>query len=291
MLKNLIDYFDKLNHTIKKEDVVTVTDETLDSLNNTVLPTLEAVIKDATKETLDNNPALKRLTMLLGVKGTGKDTLVKLKKILEEINKSSKKIESLVDNELNDVVTDKTATVKDAAIIKLINDINIITMYTNDFLYVILLKGDTENTDLTKATLNTIQDNIPTYANILKQFSRDFSKQLDNISKLSDDLINVEPKKIPFLEKLLSKKGSTIDTVNTDSFNGNPIYHIRIWLTDKDIAKYELLKDKKKLIELKLLELKLKQKQEDNPKLAKRIEYYENKIAKIEYQIARYEEE
>jgi len=291
MLKNLIDYFDKLNHTIKKEDVVTVIDETLDSLNNTVLPTLDAVIKDSTKDTLDNNQVLKRLTMLLGVKGTGRDTLVKIKGILNNVNKFSKKIESLVNDELNDIVTDKTATVKDAAIIKLVNDINIITMYTNDILYVILLKGDSTSTDLTKARLKEIQDSIPTYANILKQFSRDFSKQLDNITKLSDDLINVEPKKIPFLEKLLSKKGSTIDTVDTNNFNGNPIYHIRMWLVDRDIAKYELLKDKKKLIELKLLELKLKQKQEDNPKLAKRIEYYENKIAKIEYQIARYEEE
>jgi hypothetical protein len=58
-----------------------------------------------------------------------------------------------------------------------------------------------------------------------------------------------------------------------------------MWLVDREMDKYESLKDTKKLIELRINELKLKERETRDPKLEKQIEYYEDKLASIEYEI------
>jgi len=70
--------------------------------------------------------------------------------------------------------------------------------------------------------------------------------------------------------------------IGTSGFIGNPIYHIRLFLTDLEINRYKSLEDEKRLLELKLAELKAKQQGTDDPKLKKQIEFYENEIRKIE---------
>ena len=63
-----------------------------------------------------------------------------------------------------------------------------------------------------------------------------------------------------------------------------------MWLIDRDIAKLEALKDKKRLIELRIMELKIEEKSGEDGDLSKQIEYYEDKLANIEYKIEKLEE-
>ena len=73
--------------------------------------------------------------------------------------------------------------------------------------------------------------------------------------------------------------------IGASGFIGNPIYHIRLFLTDLEINKYKSLEDEKRLLELKLAELKAKQQGTDDPKLKQQIEFYENEIKKTEDKI------
>jgi len=69
-------------------------------------------------------------------------------------------------------------------------------------------------------------------------------------------------------------------------FTGNPIYHIRKFLVDLQINRLKSLEERKKLLELKLLELKQRLKNEpENEKLKKQIEYYEKQLALTEEKI------
>jgi len=70
--------------------------------------------------------------------------------------------------------------------------------------------------------------------------------------------------------------------IGSSGFIGNPIYHLRLFLTDLEINKYKSLEDEKRLLELKLAELKAKQQGTDDPKLKQQIEYYEQEIKKVE---------
>lgn len=66
------------------------------------------------------------------------------------------------------------------------------------------------------------------------------------------------------------------------SFIGNPIYHLRLLLVDLEMLRLETLKERKRVLELKVLELKQKETTgKVDPKLKNQIQYYEEKITKV----------
>ena len=70
------------------------------------------------------------------------------------------------------------------------------------------------------------------------------------------------------------------------SFIGNPIYHLRILLVDLQMLRLETLKERKRILELKVLELKQKETTgKVDPKLKQQIQYYEEKIQKVNMKI------
>jgi len=81
--------------------------------------------------------------------------------------------------------------------------------------------------------------------------------------------------------------------VKTD-FIGNPIYHIRIILADLELNRLERYKESKRLAELKLLELKAKLNNaspEELEKIRKQINYYEEKIERLNLKIKAIEDD
>ena len=72
-------------------------------------------------------------------------------------------------------------------------------------------------------------------------------------------------------------------------FNGNPIYHMRLWIADKETNKYNDLKDTRRIVELQLEKLRNKNEGKDDAKLDKQISYYANKMKKISKAIAKIE--
>ena len=291
MINNLINYVKNTFHTIKKEDVVKNLDDIATAIKEEVLPTLDVVIKNSDLEIINKSKYIKPIMITSGIKAKdGRELFVKIKGIITNINKSLNNLETLVLDELPDIVSDKTITVKDAAILKTISDIGNITLFTSDVAYLILIDGNVNDTEFPKKKIDDIVNGIPTYGNMLKVYGRNFNNKLENIKILPDTKLVLDNKKANMLEKIVSKNAKLIDVPNASSFNGNPIYHVRMWLVDIEMLKYERLKDKKKLIELKIMELKLKAKNESNDKLTKQIEYYEEKLAKIDYKISKIEE-
>jgi len=65
-------------------------------------------------------------------------------------------------------------------------------------------------------------------------------------------------------------------------FVGNPIYHIRLLITDIQVARYDRLKDMKRLTELKIIELTHK---DTDGSLSEQVEYYKEKLEKLNHKI------
>ena len=292
MVQTLVNYVRGMNHTVKKEELVKNLENTLGALNDDVIPMLDNMVKNGDLDVIKNSPIMNSIKYSSGIKSKdNKELLSKIKGIVVNISKSGKNLEKVVSDHLSEVVTDKTATVKDGAILKMVSDITSLAMFLMDFGYLVLIEGKSENTDLPKIKLQQIKDGVPTFAAILKSYSKDFNKSVNELAKLPSNSLYIDDSKVSMLEKIVSKFSRSIPLPNTDGFVNNPIYHFRMWLADRDVAKYESLKEKKKLIELKVLELKTKQDGEDNPKLSKQIEYYENKLSSMEYEIKEFEEE
>jgi len=69
-------------------------------------------------------------------------------------------------------------------------------------------------------------------------------------------------------------------------FIGNPIMHLRLLFVDLTALRLEAMKDKRKLLELRLLELRsFNNDGSTNPKLSKQIAFYEDKLNKLDMKI------
>ena len=291
MLTNILKFFNSLHHTTKKDDVIDNLNMTFNELHDKVLPSLDNIISVLGNSiVIKKNNVLSLLAVSSGIKvKDNRDMLVKLKGILTNISKSEKNVKKLVNDYLPDTVTDKTATVRDLTILKLISDLSSLTMYSLDFLYYILTSAD--DSDYPKIKFQQIQNDIPDFSSVLRSYKDNFTKTLDNIKKVANVEMITEPENIGMFEKVIGRQGKIVNTPAVNGFLGNPIYHIRLMLVDREVDKYENLKDKKKLLELRVMELKAKENGESNPKITKQIEYYEDKIAKVEYNISQIEDE
>ena len=68
-------------------------------------------------------------------------------------------------------------------------------------------------------------------------------------------------------------------------FTASPIYHIRLMIAEWQAARYKANKDKKKVLELRLLHLRLLNEKKNDAKLEQEINYIQNRVDKIEHNL------
>lgn len=289
-LKQIID---NMNHTVKKNDIIEQYNKTTTSLNNELLPMLVEVnklIKDNNLE-LKDLPELNTLNRVSEFKSKDlRDLFGEITKIIKNIDKKSNNISSIIDDELPDLISKDVITIKQATVLNILAKINNLVLYTPDLiLYVIDLidyKITESKLSMIKTKVSEIRQDMSTYGTILK-FFKEYNNIDDKfIKKLSNDKVLTGGKDKNAIN-MLNGIGSRIPLTG---FIGNPIYHIKIWWMDKKLEQYEVLKEKKKLTELKILELQTRKNGENNPKLEKAIEYHTDKLESLEYKIREIEE-
>ncbi len=121
------------------------------------------------------------------------------------------------------------------------------------------------------------------FVKIYRVLKGKIKKDIGNIKKLSTEPLTQQNK---FRLSQESYPVSASFSLPVNDFIGLPIYHFRKWLVDRDVAKYKLLESKKKLIELKIINL---ESGESSEKTKKAITYYEKEIESIEYRLTEIE--
>lgn len=284
MIKEIKNYLSGMESNVEKEQVIKSLDAIMTGIANETIPALEAMVKVGDAKIIEENKILKTIGTMSGIRSKNNTDLInKIRVVFKNIAAEEKELLKVVDKYLSDIITDKTATARDIAIMKVISDIGSMSNYVLDLSYLVLI-GDSE-TDLPKIKLNEIRTNSQSFIATLKIYSKNFDKTVKTLPKVSTVVVAGVEGKDDMLDSLLGSSGKRIPMAMTNGFINNPIYHIRMWLVDKEMEKYESLKDKKRLLDLKLLELKLNEQKENDPKLRKQIEFYENKLSKIEYEI------
>ena len=187
---------------------------------------------------------------------------------------------------MQDTLINKTMNAKSAAIVKVLQDLASMNSYMLDLLYFLIL--DEKLTNLPKIKLKRIKEDIPKFTEMFKVYGFKLKTIIEEIHKVSEEPLPEDKTRIDVIDALLNNTGKLVD-LPVSGFVNNPIYHFRMWLVDRDIKKYESLKEKKQLIELRLMELKLEQEDDSDPNLTKQVKYYEEKLADIEYSIEKFE--
>lgn len=288
MLSTLLHSFDIISKPVKKEQLL----KTFNTMTSLIQDDLIASLTEV-KE-LEKSPRVTKSDLYQVTKEVMKTDDVKsksifgdLENIFTQIIKNKSKIENLITKHTSTVLTNKVLSIKDAAIVKLVDDISSLVLYSTDYLTCTL--ADAKNTAFPKVKFKKLKEGIPAFVDFIKTYGngKEFEKNLDKIAKLDDTVINKDSNHT-FVDLKLKNDGML--DILPQGFINNPFYHIRMWLIDRDIQKLEALKDKKRLIELRIMELKIEEKSGNDGDLSKQIEYYEDKLAAIEYKIEKLEE-
>jgi len=297
MLSNLF------KKTYSKDNLVKALEHAEDWLNNVTILELSKLIK-----LLSGLPKKERTEIIkhvyfrdLGYKDDI-ELLTDIKKLIMKISDVIPELETKIVNDLPESIPLETNDPNINTALTMVSMSTFFAYYIPDFITwavdgLYLKEAFTE--DQVKL-YNKVVESMPTLVYFLDYVKADLNEIVSNIGNLPT------PKsKSGFMASLIAKFMKNELNVNNNftlglttgllswsagdlktNFKYNPIYHIRKFLVDVELNKLESLKDKKRLLELKLLELKNKLK--DNPndeKLKKQIEYYEKKLAKTEEKI------
>lgn len=285
MIGEIIDSLRSFTGAMKKEQVERYVDLLFKILNDELLTSFQVITQDKDIQVIKKNTYLTNFYKQADIKASNNfEALVKMESFFKEMSKAESTIRKLTDKHISKVIANTSIKAKDGAIIKILTDCFSMVSYTLDFLYFIIV--DEKHSELPKIKFNKIREGLVNYITLYKTYSKYFDKMLVDVTNIPDEEFELEIDEVKQqMKEMIIAQNSKLVTLPVSGFIGNPIYHFRMWLVDRDFKEIEDLKIKKQLIELKLMELKLKEKNEEDANLTKQIAYYEDKLTSIEYKI------
>lgn len=280
-IKNFIGSSD--TKPVAGDDVKLLAEAMFTSISREVLPLLKEVSKNKEYFRSDKSAILGTTAVWLDIRDKSPEGFIKeLNSFFKDVLGEQQTILKLIDDSVNDKVFLTLSNARELAIIKTISDLSTITLFTIDVLDYVVTGNDTA---FPAKRLTKVAEGLPKYRMLLKPYMDDFGKHVKNLGNVAVTTIDTKAS-ASMMDKLLAKHGKLVMLPAMNGFISNPIYHIRMYLVDREVEKYEALREKKKLLELKLLDLKMQAAGKHDEKLAKQIAYYEDKISGIEYDLS-----
>lgn len=286
MLKNLLTYVTSLpSKLVKRNDLENEIDDIYSNIRVNIKPTIDLIIALSKKKNikLSEISFLDKTSLAADFKDVSK-LVIKINSVLDGILANRDDLEDYVSKIPNSISTTGITT-NQALSINVIDNLRFFIEMTGDILlYITEQYNGTDDSAFTVKITRLKKNLLYDYYNILTGYS--------NFKTVIVDLDNmVINNNNDMIESVLSEKdvnvvGRTEHLVK--GFIGNPIYHIRIWLVNRDIANIKVLEKKREYVELLLAELELKQSNQydatieasiDNAKAL--INEYEDKIEKL----------
>lgn len=292
----LTTFLQSLLPMLKKDSVLEDLRITKSELDKTVVPTYEAagdhfkVNKIASKDTLVLVDTFYRIYDLS--KSNKQSSVVaeifsKLPSLSANVDTIAASCEDILGQDiLNDNLSAKRAVLVRAAehvsvLVKLLVDFLTVVYYNEAMVY---SKANADTIGVSAKTLQRVKDRMPDMARLLGMYSQDAKVFKERYSTVPDVIINVKTSaalQAVYREDKLDPMPSALSS----NFEGNPIYHIRLVIAEWQANRYKANKDKKKMLELRLLYLQSLAEESPDPQLEREIEYIQNRIDKLEYEM------
>lgn len=217
----------------------------------------------------------------------------RLKSLLTNIDAVTDQIEDTLDKD----VINEGLTARKALLIRAAEQMGAISGYATDLLVFVyyneaLAYGADKSNDsiaLPKMTEDRVRKNIVQFARMLSVYGRDPKDFAASLANLPDVVLNSKTAvslTAVYREERLDPFSGTLAA----GFTGNPIYHLRLVVAEWQSNRYKNNKDKKRMLELRLLYLKTLVDGTPDAQLEREIQYIQGRIEKIEYMMAKAEE-
>lgn len=285
MLDSILQFLGLVTKTFKREDVIKTIDNTSAVISDSVIPMLHQ-LADSDSVVIKKDKTLEEIRKGCKLKAKdNKEVILEMIKRFENLQAGMESFRVTANKFLSSVMTEKTITARQGVILRAVQDINGMSLFTLDLIILIILNK--AETNLPKKRVQDINENVFTFISIFRTYTEDFKKFVADIAKVSDDVVDPSVNS-ELMNMHFAKSGYTMHLPMEKGFVGNPIYFVRMWLVERDMQKYAALEDKKKLIELRLLELRMEEQSgSSDSKLQKQIAYYEDRISDIEYKMSK----
>lgn len=226
-------------------------------------------------------------------KNLGQDTLA----LFANVKTNGEYLLKEISDAVNDVVMSQALTAYKANLLRAVPHYYFLVRYATDllnFLYVKeveFTKVETERAfNLNKKQEEFVVKNLWIYARLLSFYGMEHGQFKSKVESISD--VTVPQDKV---EEVVDQFGAErMDVFNNlpQGFVGSPIYSVRLIFAQWEADRYRTLKDKKKLLELRFLHLKLlKEQGTSDASVEKEIQYLQNRITDIDHKLSRIEED
>ncbi len=270
---------------VKKDSLEDEIDSIYSDIRNNLKPMIGLVIDVSRKKNtkLSEIPFLDKTSLAADYKDVSK-LVIKVNSIVDGILANRDVLDSYIESMPSQISTNSITT-NQALSLNVVDNLRFFSEMSGDILlFIVEHYNNTSDSAFTEKITRLKKDLLYDYYNILNNYNSFESILVD----LDNMVINNNH---DMVESILSDKkvnvvGRTDRVVK--GFVGNPIYHFRIWLVNRDIANIKVLEKKREYVELLLAELELKQSKQYDPALEESIENakalindYENKIEKL----------
>lgn len=305
MSSNIVSFIKSLLPSFSKSDLETDMEISLEAIESimTTYSSLEEVLKVTKIESKASQAVLKQFYKeLQDFKPKAKlsnnhnlaiDTLA----LFANVKTNGDYILREVSDSVNDVVVSQALTAYKANLLRAVAHYYFMTRFALDlanFIYV--NEVEEAGSDLTKeGRLNNkqrefITKNVWVYARMLSVYGSDHTTFKDRMGSIEEITLPKEQ-----IEEVVDAYNSDkVDVFNNlpQGFIGSPIYSIRLIFAEWEATRYQHLKNQKKLLELRLLHLKLlKENGQSDVNLEKEIVYLQKRTTDVDHQLAKIEED
>lgn len=272
---------------VKKKNILTIIDNMETTISESIVPVL-ASVNDVKHDNVTKNDIVERFAKSFKLKNTkSKDIFKEFNVFFTDLLEVLPKLKDSVNKYFPDLVSRKTITCRDAAYLKTVYDLNGMVTFFPDFLYYTLCGGKSEN--LPNKIFTDINAQAPVFGTLYNTYSKSLEDTINKLKDVSDDEYTEGNDEL--LEQLFTKNSANIKLPVSSGFIGNPLYHFFMIWEDFLNTRYNANKETKRLLELKVQELKFKEQSSTGPELDKikrQIEYYEELVAEYTYKINKY---
>lgn len=246
------------------------------------------LVAEFQKELTQSKPEVK----LSGHNGLAATTLVLFKNVLANGEVITKELEDIK----SEVIVSQAITSSKATILRAVAHYYFMTKFALDFAnYLVLLEAQHGGVEMPRdAMLNKkqsdyIEKNLWIYARLLAVYGSDTDKFLSRLSGIEKFQITKDS-----VDDSSTMSSSKIDLFNNlpVGFIGSPIYTVGLIFAQWEADRHKELKDKKRLLELRLLHLRVLQEQgKGDASSEKEITYLQKRVTDIDYKVFKIESE
>lgn len=296
----IINFIKSLLPHIDKEDVMEDIDNTKSEIVSGVIPAYQSasIYFKASGIKSDSNLDIQKVfyrNYEIKARGKKSNMVEDISTALIDVKTNLDYLADQVENLFNRDIIKDGLTLRKAILLRGVEHMTFMSRYSVDLLNLIYInEAKTANTELTEGfaasdrTAKMTEKNLFIFARLLYWYSQDLEKFKVTLARGKEAILN-DATTQNVIALYNEEEVDPIASGLVNEFEGNPIYHIRLIIAEWQSDRYKSFKDKKKMLELRLLHLKSMETGSD-PKLEKEIEYVQDRITSIEYKMSKMEQ-